>query len=1165
MTDPYIGSVIDGRYEIVKPLGAGAMGAVYLARQVMLDRPVAIKVLRPDVPVDSRARRRLHREARVVGRLSNPHVVQVHDYGQTDAGSPYLVMEYVRGTTPEQTLVSTTDLGAVLAAIDGVLTGLGAAHASGALHRDLKPANMIVRDGDPNQVVLLDFGIAAVLNQAQSDPEITLAVEMLARETADEELTRAGTVMGTPLYMSPEQARGTTVTERSDLYAAGVVLYQWLAGQTPFRGPIRHVMRAHVFDLPPPLVPRPGLQVPEALIQVVHRSLAKSPADRFGSAGEMRRAIRRSGGPPREGARPMAAGSAPGAAVLPPRVADTMPVAALTPTLEADPQARSGVWMAADPVFIDRDREVSWLRTRIAECIAGKGSVVLVEGADGLGKTRLVRHVLDEAGARGTLRIGRAAASPGGGPALHLVRASLEDLMQSRRLSPDGLAQRLKDVIGGHGEGLSGDECDHLARWLRGAESVETTGPVRPESPLEWHEQALIERALRVLGGSIPIVLWLDDLHWADAATTAFLTRCAIAQRLEPFPLLIVATRDPNQTEDAFALHRYGGQEVHRLELAGLSAAELEAMLHSLMPLDRAVAAQLASRAAGSPLHALQLLRHVAEQGWLHARDGEWTLAEDVEPSGLVPASIEQVLGARLEGVAAHSQDAAALQQLMEAAAVLGSSFEVELLEGVLAAAGVTLDGEGLDARLDELVDGGVLLEPGGGNDRLQWEHPMLRDLVLSRMGKSRRSRRLCRAAADALLAEHPVREVARPVVELLLLAGAREAAAGYAAEGGEQALAAGELGEAIRLFELARKRGDREVRIRACYGQGNAENHLGRTDRAEDAFAAILDEDPRPLEAAWAWFGVGRCRYNRGESRKALEALRQSLGLVDGQAGAQAARVRSKALRTLAAAAAELPDVAVPDPDVEAFLADAVGPMQRCEHFTTLGYVALRRGDRAAARKWLDSALEEAHSGGEHPALPDILCDLGRACREAGDLTAADRHLHEGLDLAHAAGQHRSEAELRNELGELERARGDLAAATRHYRGAVTLWKLLGSRHVLVGSLNQALVSIDTGVPREALEVLEELDVADDDPWHPALLLTRALALATAGEHTPAAEALEEGVALQARYAPPHDEAASIVRRVGELWTADGSLVLASRAETLAKSLQVSSSTADG
>jgi tetratricopeptide (TPR) repeat protein len=440
----------------------------------------------------------------------------------------------------------------------------------------------------------------------------------------------------------------------------------------------------------------------------------------------------------------------------------------------------------------------------------------------------------------------------------------------------------------------------------------------------------------------------------------------------------------------------------------------------------------------------------------------------------------------------------------------------------------------------------------------------MLRDLVLSRMGRSRRRRRLCRAAADGLLAAHPAREVARPVVELLLLAGDREAAASHAAEGGDQALAAGEFDEAIRLFALARKRGIHEIRIRACYGQGNAENYLGRTDHAEASYAAILEESPSPLQAAWAWFGVGRCRYNRGDHRDALQALRKALALVEEESGPEAAQVRSKALRTLAATAAEVPDAAISEPDVEAFLADAEGPMQRCEHFTTLGYVALRRGDRTAARHWLDEALTQARTGGEHPALPDILCDLGRACREAGDLAVADRHLEEGLALARAAGQHRTEAELHNELGELARVRGDLSAAARHYRSALTLWRLLGSRHVLVGTLNQALVAIDAGEPLEALDVLDDLEVEVSDRWRPPMLLTRALALAMTGDDSAAVDALEEGVAGRARFAPPHDEAAAIVRRVAAVWSDAGSFVLSSRAEVLADALQVSRSETD-
>ncbi len=1150
-TDAYVGEVLDDRYEIVRPLGAGAMGAVYLARQVWLDRPVAIKVLRADVPVNSRARRRLHREARVVGRISNPHVVQVHDYGQAEDGAPYLVMEYVRGTTPSEALGGTTELAAVMAAIDGVLEGLGAAHARGVLHRDLKPANMIVRGGDPAQVVLLDFGIAAVLG-AFEESESTISAEMLARETAGEALTHAGTVMGTPLYMAPEQARGARITERSDLYAAGVVLYEWLAGTPPFRGPVREVMRAHVFDPPPRLRPRPGLRLPDGLIAVVERTLAKDPAARYGSAAEMRRALRRASGPPARAATATAMRtSAPGAVVLPPRVAETLPVAALSAANSggAAPAVPTTARMMADPPFMDREREASWLSERLAEAAAGRGGLALVDGPGGIGKSRLVSHVLDDALAANTVRVGRSAASPGGGPALGGIRGALEDLLQSRRLAPAGLVRRLGDVLGGGGEGLSDAECAHLADWLRGGQADVSTGPVRPESPLEWQEQALVERALRILASTTSVVLWLDDLHWADAATVAFLTRLAIAQRLHPFGLLVVATRDPAEPGASASLLRYGGDVLHRLELEPLPQVEVESLLRTVMALDATVATQLAVRADGSPLHALQLLRHLTEQGRLTRVGEAWTLTDEIELSGLVPASMEQMLAARLDGVLANTSDPDTVGQVLEAAAVLGPGFDVKLLERVIEAAGADssrVDDAHVDELLDELVDGGLLTEPDGGGDRLSWEHPMLRDLVLSRMGSSRRGRRLCRAAAESLLAEHPTRDVARPVVELLLLAGDRDGAAAHAAEGGRQALAAGDLAEAVRLFAMARKRGGREVRIEACWGQGNAENHLGHTDRAEECFAAILEEEPSPEEAAWAWFGVGRCRYNRGAPHEALAAFSEAMALLDGRTGPDAAQARSKILRTLAAAAAELPDVPVPDPDPDQLLADAPDALQRSERYTTLGYVALARGDRAAAVRWLDQALGEARAGGSHPALPDILCDLGRANREAGDLGAADRHLTEGLALARTSGQHRTEAELHNELGELARARGDLHGAANHYRAALTLWRLLGSRHVLVGTLNQALVAVDAGRPEEALDVLDDAPAPDGEARRAALLLTRALALAAAGNDGEAADALEEGVALQARFDPPHDEAVAIVERVAGVWTRAGNFVMA-------------------
>ena len=1120
------GQTLDRRYELVRLLGRGAMGSVYLARQVWLDRPVAVKVLNPDLPVDARARRRLHREARAVGRISHPNVVQVHDYGQTREGAPYLVMEYVKGRSPEDVLAH-AELPDVVAAIDGVLAGLGAAHDRGVLHRDLKPANMMLRGDDPGAVVLLDFGIAAILGA--DDPRWSVGLQP---PTDDERITRDGAVMGTPLYMSPEQARGREVTERSDLYSVGVILYHWLAGHPPFTGRVRQVMRAHVFEPLPPLTPRSGLMIPGPLVRVLERVMEKHPARRYGSAAEMRQAIRDA-----MAADPLAPGSPPRTPLDPAPVTPTLqqpaPVLSLT--------APTGARLMAEPPFVDREEPAEHLRGLLDAASAGRGSIVLVEGPDGVGKSRLVQQVLADGARAGRLLQGRAVAPPGGGPPLQLARAAMSDLLRCRSLSPSGLLDRLTDALGGGEGALSAEERGRLAAWLRGGAS--TGAPVRPQTPLEWQEQALVERALRVLSSRATPVLWLDDLQWSDPATSAFLVRLAITLSLDPFGLLVVVTRAPSAgpaPDDA--LVRYLGRSVHRLELPPLSLAATEQLLGGLLPLDVSTATRLASRADGSPLHAVELIRHLMDRGLLRQRDQLWTLTDEQGPGALLPASLEQVLSDRLEAALSESVDVEGTQRLLEAAAVLGQAFEVALLERVLAASGSPLDPDLLDDLLDALVSVGLFDEPGGLSDRLRWGHPMLRDLTLARMGRSRRRRRVCRAAADALLASSDVGDrVARPVVELLLLAGDRTAAGRHAVDAGEEALEAGDMPEAIRFFELARSADDPALRRKALWGLGSAENHLGHTDRAEQCYRAILAADPDPFEQGWAWSGIGRCRYSSGDHQGALQALGKALDLLDPPADPSTAVGRSRTLRTLAAVAAELPGVPVPDPDVEALLALAERPEERCEHLTTAGYLALRRGDLDAAVRWFEQALDEARRSGGYPGLPNLLADLGRACRASGDERAAERYLEEGLRLARRNGQHRVEANLHNERGELARSRGDLRAAATEYRAAVSLWRLLGSRHQLLGSLNLALVAAQDARPEEALEVLSTLqDQEPSPPYQAALLLTRALALAAAGRHDEAVAPMERGSSIQARLAPPHDEAVGVLRSLAALWRSE-------------------------
>jgi serine/threonine-protein kinase len=427
--DPLIGQVLPGGYRVTHLVGVGGMGRVYCAEQVALGRTVAVKVVHPHLADDALAGGRFLNEARAASRLSHPNSVAIFDFGRTNDGHPYIVMEYLRGRDLGRVAQSEgpLPLRRVVDVLRQTLAALGEAHALGIVHRDLKPDNIVLeplRSG-LDFVKVVDFGLAKQISGAHSSLRGVV--------------TQPGLVCGTPEYMSPEQGRGDDLDGRSDLYSVGVVLFELLAGRVPFVADTATKTLLLQLTEPPP-DPRdvaPDRAIPAAFAELALRSLAKSRDDRMQSARAFSDALEQAliDTEGRHAGETMPAtsircgncgGLSPigrrfcgdcGAAIATPEpiAAVTVPVDANAPTVPPPPPASSRTAASRPPgassikptrpaslPLFGREEALAWLDARRDEAALMPACAHIV-GETGMGKTRLLQEALQAWEARGDI------------------------------------------------------------------------------------------------------------------------------------------------------------------------------------------------------------------------------------------------------------------------------------------------------------------------------------------------------------------------------------------------------------------------------------------------------------------------------------------------------------------------------------------------------------------------------------------------------------------------------------------------------------------------------------------------------------------------------------------------------------------------------------------
>jgi len=670
------------------------------ARRTRLNRPVALKVLRREREGAAGAADRFLREARAASALNHPNIIIVHEIGEDEAGSQFIVQELVEGQTLRSMLGTPLPVTTIMDIGGQIARALAAAHAAGIVHRDIKPENIMIRtDGF---VKVLDFGIA---RRTLTDAQAANA------ETAEAPLTTApGTLLGTPAYMAPEQVRGEPLGPKADVFALGVVLYEMATGRRPFTAQSSLGVIAAVLSEQPPAPSRVVAGTPPALEELVLLMLDKDPVRRPAARDVEHRLAAPRGDSPIE------------------------PVTA-----------------RAVRATVGRDRERAQLRRAYQQAREHRSVIVGVAGEPGIGKTSLIEDFLSEleAGAeRPTITRGRCSESLAGAEAYLPVLEVLDHLL--RRSDGPSLVSVMRTVA---------------PTWYvqLATTSIDALSPGDGREPAPAASQERMKRELGALFQEIsrrrPLVVFIDDLHWADVSTVDMLNY--LAGRFDGMRLLVLVSYRPS--EMALAKHPFLGIRSHlqsrgvfeEIALPFLTVDDVARYLTVQFPVNafpRDFAEAIHAKTEGSPLFMADLVRYLRDTGGITEERGTWTIARGVpEVPKDLPESVRGMIARKIE------QIDEADRRLLLAASVQGHEFD----SATAAEAAEMAPGEAED-RLEALERVHVLVKRRDEDEfpdrtltvRYRFVHVLYQNVLYASLQPTRRAR-LSGHVARALVARY--------------------------------------------------------------------------------------------------------------------------------------------------------------------------------------------------------------------------------------------------------------------------------------------------------------------------------------------------------------------------------------------------------------------------